>query len=1069
MVVSINIKPAFLHGDSPSPAYAGSWDQTIATVALQIRQFLDLELIWQTVVDSVRRRLACDRVLLYQLADDMSGVVIAEAVADPQWSILGQALDDAGSRLPPHGAEFLEQFQVKANLVVPLPGEGRLWGLLIAHRCTEPEPWPPDATINLQRLAVQMGIALQQASLVSQLEEARAGLEAHVTTRTESLEQANRQLAAQVAERQQITDELQKREGFLRRVLDSLFAFVGVLTPDGVLIEANQAPLDAAGLTREDVLNKPFAEAYWWAYSPVAQAQIQEAIAQANQGHAVRFDIDVRVRGGLFITIDFSLTPLYGPAGRITHLIPSGVDITQRKQAEAALRTSEARWQFALEGAGDGIWDWNAQTNEVFFSHQWKAMLGYDDEDVGNRTEDWSSRVHPDDLEACYAELQRHFRGETPSYHQEHRIRCKDGRYIWILSRGQVIEWTEDGQPLRMIGTHSDISTRKQAELELKQAKEQLDLVLQASSEGFSDCDLITDEIYFSPRFKSMLGYADEELENSLDMWRSVIFEEDQKAAWALFEDYKNGLADQFSTTQRYRHKDGSTVHVLARVIYVKNDQDQVTRIVGSYLDITPMVAMQGALQTSETQLSSVLNSSPDGIMAFRSVRDEQGQIVDFEWLLSNPTACQLMGRSADTLVGKRLLEEMPRNFDEGLFESYVHTVETGEPCQRELYCNHDGVESWFDMAAVKLEDGFAATFRNVTAIKQSERTLQRLNQELEHRVSDLGQRHAEMVALSEISDFLQAAATVEEACTTITSLIEALFPQSAGGIFITAESHHRLDLISQFGNPLTSQPSFYPDHCWGLRRGCIHPVGAERASLRCRHVVSGRDLGSTLCIPLMAQGETLGLFYLSTEDPDLLTEAKQQLARTLAERVGMAIANLKLKETLKSQSIRDPLTGLYNRRYLEEALTQEIARAQGKQGMIGVIMVDLDHFKCINDNFGHDTGDFALQRVATLLKVNLRKSDIVCRYGGEEMTLILPEATLVEATARAEALRLAISQMDLQHQGQSLGKLTASLGVATFPTHGHTMEALIKAADTALYEAKAAGRNQVLVAQPIS
>jgi diguanylate cyclase (GGDEF)-like protein len=152
----------------------------------------------------------------------------------------------------------------------------------------------------------------------------------------------------------------------------------------------------------------------------------------------------------------------------------------------------------------------------------------------------------------------------------------------------------------------------------------------------------------------------------------------------------------------------------------------------------------------------------------------------------------------------------------------------------------------------------------------------------------------------------------------------------------------------------------------------------------------------------------------------------------------------------------------------LEESLAQEIARAQRKQCMIGVIMVDIDHFKCINDNFGHDTGDFALQQVATLLKGNLRGADIVCRYGGEEMTLILPEADLTETTAHAEDLRRAISQMALQHQGQSLGRLTASLGVATFPTHGHTMEALIKAADTALYQAKSAGRNQVFVAQPM-
>jgi diguanylate cyclase (GGDEF)-like protein len=178
-----------------------------------------------------------------------------------------------------------------------------------------------------------------------------------------------------------------------------------------------------------------------------------------------------------------------------------------------------------------------------------------------------------------------------------------------------------------------------------------------------------------------------------------------------------------------------------------------------------------------------------------------------------------------------------------------------------------------------------------------------------------------------------------------------------------------------------------------------------------------------------------------------------------------MAIANLKLKETLKHQSIRDPLTGLYNRRYLEETLTQEIVRAERKQHSIGVIMLDIDHFKRLNDTFGHDIGDFVLQLVAKLLRENVRKSDIVCRYGGEEMTIILPEATLAETEAHAEALRHALTQINPHHQGQSLGMLTASFGVAAFPNHGNTPETLIKAADTVLYQAKAAGRNQVLTA----
>ncbi len=140
--------------------------------------------------------------------------------------------------------------------------------------------------------------------------------------------------------------------------------------------------------------------------------------------------------------------------------------VVEAAMAKEALRKSEARWQFALEGAGDGVWDWNAQTNQVYFSRQWKAMLGFAEHEIGDTLAEWDSRVHPEDRDAVYAELNKHLAGETPFYISEHRLRCKDGTYKWILDRGQVIEWTKDGKPLRVIGTHSDITARKQAERE---------------------------------------------------------------------------------------------------------------------------------------------------------------------------------------------------------------------------------------------------------------------------------------------------------------------------------------------------------------------------------------------------------------------------------------------------------------------------------------------------------------------------------------------------------------------------------------------------------------------------
>ena len=162
------------------------------------------------------------------------------------------------------------------------------------------------------------------------------------------------------------------------------------------------------------------------------------------------------------------------PQGQVKLIIGTAQDITDRKITEAALRASDQRWQFALEGSGDGIWDWNVETNEVYFSEQWKAMLGYADDEIENRFELWENLVHPDDLAQSYEDINKCLNTETLIYENEHRLLCKDGSYKWILARGRVIEWGANGQVLRMMGTHTDLSDRKQVEIQLQQINEEL-------------------------------------------------------------------------------------------------------------------------------------------------------------------------------------------------------------------------------------------------------------------------------------------------------------------------------------------------------------------------------------------------------------------------------------------------------------------------------------------------------------------------------------------------------------------------------------------------------------------
>jgi diguanylate cyclase (GGDEF)-like protein/PAS domain S-box-containing protein len=360
---------------------------------------------------------------------------------------------------------------------------------------------------------------------------------------------------------------------------------------------------------------------------------------------------------------------------------------------------------------------------------------------------------------------------------------------------------------------------------------------------------------------------------------------------------------------------------------------------------------------------------------------------------------------------------------------------------------------------------GVQGIARDITERKKTEEALQQAKLKLEAWVHELEQRTREMTLLSEMGDMLRACLTMEEAYTVIVRVAQQIFPVQAGALYVIASSRNLVESVAIWGDTSLVERVFAPDECWGLRRGRVHWVECSATGLLCKHLPHPAPEGY-LCVPMMAQSEALGVLYLAQPVGAHMTEAKQRLAVTMAEHIAMALSNLKLHETLRSQSIRDPLTGLFNRRFMEESLALELRRAIRNQRSLGVIMLDLDGFKHFNDAFGHDAGDALLRELGKLLQTNIRGEDIACRYGGEEFTLILPEGNAEVTQQRAEALREAIKRMEVLHRGVPLGRITASLGVAIFPEHGRTAEALLQAADASLYQSKDAGGDKATTAK---
>lgn len=353
---------------------------------------------------------------------------------------------------------------------------------------------------------------------------------------------------------------------------------------------------------------------------------------------------------------------------------------------------------------------------------------------------------------------------------------------------------------------------------------------------------------------------------------------------------------------------------------------------------------------------------------------------------------------------------------------------------------------------------------REITGRKQAEQELQRSNSELAAWVQELEQRATEMTLLNEMGDLLRACLTVDEAYTAIVPIAKQLFSPDSGALCVITGLRHLAELVAVWGPNPPEERLFKPEACWALRRGRVHQVENSQHGLICKHL-SVPLPAAYLCVPMMAQGDTLGMLHLSVTGSGRLTVARRSLVVTLAEHLSLAISNLKLQETLHSQAIRDPLTGLFNRRFMEESLEREVRRAERNQRLLGIIMIDLDNFKNFNDTFGHDAGDTLLRELGSLLQSKVRGEDIACRYGGEEFTLILPESTIDGTRQRAEQIRGVVKRLKLRHRDHPLGRVTISVGIAMYPNHGPTGEDVLRAADEALYRAKAEGRDRVVVA----
>jgi diguanylate cyclase (GGDEF)-like protein/PAS domain S-box-containing protein len=353
---------------------------------------------------------------------------------------------------------------------------------------------------------------------------------------------------------------------------------------------------------------------------------------------------------------------------------------------------------------------------------------------------------------------------------------------------------------------------------------------------------------------------------------------------------------------------------------------------------------------------------------------------------------------------------------------------------------------------------GLRGISQDVTDQHEAESDLRKTSEQLSQKIGEMERRNTELAMVREMSDMLQSCLSTEEAYGIIAAYGSDLFPGTDGVVYRPMSSLATLTGVASWGEASLHENVVDTEDCWALRRGRPHRATTKHRELECRHV-QGDVNATNLCLPLMAHGELLGLLHLhqQSEKPDdpscpSLVEA-EQLAISVTEHLSLSLANLKLREHLKSQSEMDVLTGLFNRRHMDSCLLREMHNISNNAGELSLLLVDVDHFKRLNDDRGHAEGDTCLKSVAALLSGGTRGNDVVCRFGGDEFVIVLPEVGWETAMQRAEYIRGSVEE--------ELG-VTVSIGVASAPEDATTANQLLHHADINLYRAKTNGRNQV-------
>lgn len=483
-----------------------------------------------------------------------------------------------------------------------------------------------------------------------------------------------------ITQRKQSEIALLESERRFRAIFDSAFQFIGLLAPDGIVLEANETSLNFGGLTRADVLNRPFWETRWWTINSETQIELQQAILRASTGEFVRYEVDVLGADDRVITIDFSLKPVRDEAGNIVLLIPEGRDITDKRKTEEQLQQSQHFIQSIAETIPGLLYvhDLIERCN-VYINRQTTELLGYTPEQIqAMGASVLPSLIHPDDLPRVAAHLQRfNTASDTDILEFEYRMQHANGEWHWLCSREIIFKRTELGLPQQIVGICQDITERKNIELALVKANERFEFAASAVNCIIYDWDLQSNIVERSRGLTDLLGYTIQEAEPTSKWWSEIIHPDDYRLIHQTRDEMWTTIATQNRSCLEYRvrHKHGHYIWVQDVNYVVRDNAGNAIRIVGSSSDITQRKLAEESLRENQQLLQTIINA----ISAAVYVKDLQTRHLlanrEFETIF-NLSQSEILGKTNYELFPKEIADLLTANDHEVLKQKQAVQIE---------------------------------------------------------------------------------------------------------------------------------------------------------------------------------------------------------------------------------------------------------------------------------------------------------------------------------------------------------------------------------------------------------